>query len=140
MCRDKGLLIVFTLRIVESRTSSWMDLNRGWSFKNIAPIVRAVPDAKCLIVNVATSTALNEEEIALIRKAKLLMDSSRKQMVDWPDLFKRFGTGKFCLDTRSPILDNCTGLLRIETLRENESDGKTKNHFRAGNLKRMLGA
>ena len=138
MCRDKGLPVTFTLRMVDSRTSSWMDLEKEWSLKDIVPIVKAVPDAKYLIVNVANSTALNEEETALFRKAELLMDSSGRNMMDWPDLFKRFGADHFCFGTQSPILDYCTGLLRIESLSESEADEKTKDLLRSGNLKRLL--
>lgn len=139
MSRDKGLPVVFTLRMVDSRPSSWMDLEKEWSLKDIVPIVKAVPDARYLIVNVANSTALSDEETALFRKTELLMDSSGRNMIDWVDLFKRFGTNHFCFGTQSPILDYCTGLLRIESLRDNEADEKTKELLRSGNIKRMLG-
>ncbi|MEO6187914.1 MAG: amidohydrolase [Ginsengibacter sp.] len=139
MCRDKGLPVAFSLRMVDRRSSSWMDLEKEWSLKDIVPIVRAVSDAKYLIVNVANSTALNEEDTAVFRKADILMDSSGRNMINWPDLFKMFGTDKFCFGTHSPILDYCTGLLRIESLRESEADEKTKDLLRAGNIKRMLG-
>lgn len=139
MSRDKGLPVAFSLRMVDRRTSSWMDIDTEWSLKDIVPIVKAVPDAKYLIVNVANSTALSEEDTALFRKTELLMDSSGRNMVNWADLFKSFGTDKFCFGTQSPILDYFTGLLRIESLRENEADEKTKDLLRSGNIKRMLG-
>jgi predicted TIM-barrel fold metal-dependent hydrolase len=139
MSRDKGLPVVFDLRMVDRRTSSWIDIDKEWSLKDVAPIVRAVPDAKYLIVNVANGTALNAEDTVLFKKANLLMDSSGRNMVDWPDLFQRFGTDHFCFGTQSPILDYFTGLLRIESLRENEADDKTKDLLRSGNIKRMLG-
>lgn len=139
MSRDRGLPVVFTLRMVDSRTSSWMDIEKEWSLNDITPIVRAVPDAKYLIVNVANSTALSEEDTALFRKVELLMDSSGRNMIDWPDLFKRFGTDHFCFGTQSPILDYFTGLLRIESLSDSEADEKTKDLLRAGNIKRLLG-
>ncbi len=139
MSRDKGLPVVFDLRMVDRRTSSWIDIDKEWSLKDVAPIVRAVPDAKYLIVNVANGTALSAEDTALFKKANLLMDSSGRNMVDWPDLLQRFGTDHFCFGTQSPILDYFTGLLRIESLRENEADEKTKDLLRSGNIKRMLG-
>lgn len=139
MCRDKSLPVVFTLRMVDRRTSSWMDLEEEWSLKNIIPIIRAVPDAKYLIVNVVNSTALNDEDTSLLKNANVLMDSSGRSMTNWADLLGRFGTDKFCFGTHSPILDYCTGLLRIESLRPGEADEKTKELFRSGNIKRMLG-
>ncbi|MEO8960282.1 MAG: amidohydrolase [Ginsengibacter sp.] len=139
MSRDKGLPVVFSLRMVDARTSSWIDIEKEWSLKDIVPIVRAVPDAKYIIVNVANGLALNDEDTALFRKADLLMDSSGRNMVNWQDLFKGFGTDKFCFGTHSPILDYFSGLLRIISLRENEADEKTKELLRSGNIKRMLG-
>ncbi|AHF14516.1 amidohydrolase family protein [Niabella soli] len=139
MCRDKGLPVAFCLRMVDSRTSSWMDLDKEWTLKDIVPIVKAVPDARYLIVNVANSTALNEEELNLFRKADLLIDTSGRNITNWSGLFKQFGTNKFCFGTHSPILDYFSGLLRIESLREKEADEKTKEGLRSGNIKKWLG-
>lgn len=139
MCRDKGLPVVFSLRMVDGRTSSWLDVEKEWTLRDIVPIVKEVPDAKYMIVNVANSTALNQQDSALFKKAAILMDTSGRNITDWADLFTRFGTDKFCFGTQSPILDYCSGLLRIESLRENEAGEKTKDLLRYGNLKRMLG-
>ncbi len=139
MCRDHGLPVAFTLRMVDRRTSSWMDLEKEWSLKDIAPIIRAVPDAKYLILNVANSTALGDEDTALFRKTDLLMDSSGRNIIDWVNLFNKYGKDKFCFGTHSPILDYCTGLLRIEALRDSEADESTKEFLRSGNLKRLFG-
>lgn len=140
MSRDKGLPVVFTLRMVDKRSSSWMDLDAEWSLKDIAPIVRAVPDAKYLIVNVANGTTLSDEDLALFKKCDLLMDTSGRLLEGWPDpLVSKFGANKFCFGTHSPILDYCSGLLRIEALRDSEADDNSKELLRSGNLKRLLG-
>ncbi|MCD2422478.1 amidohydrolase [Niabella pedocola] len=138
-CRDKGVPVAFCLRMVDSRTSSWMDLDKEWTLKDIVPIVKAVPDAKYLVVNVANSMALNTEDMDLFRKADLLIDSSGRNITNWVDLFKSFGTGKFCFGTHAPILDYFSGLLRIESLRPTEADEKTKEQLRSGNIKKLLG-
>lgn len=139
ICRDKGVPVAFCLRMVDCRTSSWMDLDKEWALKDIVPIVKAVPDAKYLVVNVANSMALSDDEMLLFRKADLLMDSSGRNITNWSSLFKLFGTDQFCFGTHAPILDYFSGLLRIESLRANEADEKTKELLRSGNLKRMLG-
>lgn len=139
MCRDRGLPVVFTLRMVDSRTSSWIDIEKEWTLKDVVPIIRAVPDAKYLIVNVANSTILSEEDTTLFRKAELLMDSSGRNMINWPDLFRRFGKEHFCFGTHSPILDYCTGLLRIESLNEEEANAIEKENLRSKNLFSLLG-
>jgi len=46
---------------------------------------------------------------------------------------------KFFSSTASPILDDLGGLLRIESLRENEADEATKELIRSGNAKKMPG-
>lgn len=139
LCRDKGIPVAFCIRMVDSRTSSWLDIENEWSLKDVVPIVREIPDAKYIIVNIAGSTALNAEDTALLKKADILMDTSGRSISDLPDLFQRFGTDKFCFGTQSPILDYCTGLLRIASLRDSEANEQTKTLLRSGNIKRMLG-
>ena len=103
-----------------------------------SPIVKAVPDAKYLILNVANSPLLPDEETRLFKDADLLMDTSGRALVNLGDLLKTYGTDKFCFGTHSPILDEVTGLLRIESLRAHEADEPTKELLRSGNLKSFL--
>ena len=141
MARDRGLPMALSLRMVDSRPSSWLDVERSteWALKDIVPILKAVPDATYLILNVANSTQLNEEETALFRKATIIMDTSGRALTNLGELLHTYGKEKFAFGTHSPILDDYTGLLRIESLREAEADEKTKEQLRAGNAKRVLG-
>jgi len=138
--RDKGLPVAISLRMVDSRPSSWMDLERKeeWALKDVVPIVKAVPDAKYLILNVANSPLLPDEETRLFKEADVLMDTSGRALVNLGELLKTYGSDKFCFGTHAPILDDVTGLLRIESLRDNEADEPTKELLRSGNLKRFL--
>ncbi|MBY5959540.1 hypothetical protein KUV50_15415 [Membranicola marinus] len=138
MSRDKGLPVAFSLRMVDNRTSSWIDIEKEWALKDMIPIIKAVPDAKYIICNVANSTNLSEEDLKLFKKTDTLMDSSGRALIDWPGLLTKFGKEKFCFGSQSPILDYCSGLLRIESLREREADEKTKELLRSGNLMKML--
>lgn len=138
-CRDKGLPVAFCLRMVDSRTSSWLDIEKEWSLKDIIPILQQVPDAKYIVVNVVNNTTLSEEDRAVFSKSDVLMDSSGRGINDWEDLLTRFGKERFCFGTHSPILDYCTGMLRIASLSNNEADEQTKHLLKAGNVKRMLG-
>jgi hypothetical protein len=54
-------------------------------------------------------------------------------------MIQRYGKDKFALGTHSPVLDYLSGLLRIESLRENEADEITRQLLRSGNAKRILG-
>lgn len=140
MSRDNGLPVMLSLRMVDKRTSSWLDLETEWSLKDIVPIVRAVPDAKFLVVNVANSTALHESDLELFKKADVMMDTSGRLLEGWPNpLLSRFGAHKFCFGTHSPILDYFTGLLRIEALKESEANEVSKELLRSGNIQRFIG-
>ncbi len=116
-----------------------MDLDTEWELKDIIPIIREVPDAKYLILNVANSTRLSDEETELVKNADLLFDTSGRSMNDLGDLIGVYGKNKFSMGTHSPILDYLTGLLRIESLRDNEVDEEGRDLIRSGNARRMLG-
>lgn len=139
MARDQNLPVAFSLRLVDSRQRSWMDLETEWSLKDIIPIIREVPDAKYMILNVANSTRLSDDETNLVKKTDLLFDTSGRSMNDLPELIRIFGKNKFAFGTHSPILDYLTGLLRIESLRENELDEEGREQIRSGNARQILG-
>lgn len=137
--RDKGMVVAFTLRMVDSRPRSWMDIQKEWALKDIIPVVKAIPDAKYMILNVANSTELAEDEKALLQSSDVLLDTSGRAISNLGALLKNFGNNKFAFGTHSPILDYVTGRLRIEALRESEADEKSKELLRSGNAKRILG-
>lgn len=140
MARDRSLPVALSLRVVDSRPSSWMDLEieTEWALKNVLPVIRKVPDAKYLLLNIANSTQLNDEEMLLLKKTDLVMDTSGRALTNLGELLQTFGKDKFAFGTHSPILDEVTGLLRVESLRENEADAATKELLRSGNAKRIL--
>ena len=137
--RDRGLPVAFSLRMVDSRQRSWLDIENEWELKDIIPIVREVPDAKYIILNVANSTKLTDDEVTLIRNTNILMDTSGRALNNLGEMLEKFGEEKFAFGTHSPILDYLTGLLRIESLREEEANEATKSLLRFGNAKRILG-
>jgi predicted TIM-barrel fold metal-dependent hydrolase len=139
LARDNNIPVAFYTRIVDSRQRSWMDISSEWDLKDIVPIIRAVPDAKYMILNVANSVRLNDQETELIRQANLLMDTSGRSINTLPDLISTFGGEKFAFGTHSPILDYLTGLLRIESLPDEEAGENVKEMMRSGNAKKMMG-
>jgi len=102
-------------------------------------ILKAVPDARYMILNVANSTELDEEDTAVVKKASILLDTSGRAISNLGELLKKFGKDKFSFGTHSPILDYLTGQLRIEALRETEADEATKELLRSGNAIKFLG-
>jgi uncharacterized protein len=154
--RDRGLPVAIDIRMVDSRQRSWMDIPvfdynspvktdiifREWKLQNIIPIIREVPDAKYIIVNLANSNELSAEELELIRKADVVFDTSGRTLMGddtLTELLKRFGREKFAFGSHSPILDYLTGLLRIESMNNSEADDVTKDLLRSGNAKRIIG-
>lgn len=138
--RDAGLPVAVSLRMVDSRPSSWLDLSRKteWALKDALPVIRAVPDAKFIIVNVSNSTALADEDAALLKKTDFVMDTSGRNILDLGGLIRTYGKDKFGFGTHAPMLDEVTGLLRIESLRDDEADAVAKEDLRSGNARRIL--
>jgi predicted TIM-barrel fold metal-dependent hydrolase len=139
IARDRGLIVAFTLRMVDSRPRSWMDINIEWSLEDIIPIIKEVPDAKYLVLNICNGIQLNDEDTKLINNSDIVFDTSGRNISNLGELLNKFGKDKFAFGTHTPILDYLTGLLRIESLRENEADEATKELLRSGNAKRILG-
>jgi len=137
--RDLGLVVAFTIRMVDSRPRSWMDLSTEWNLKSIAPIIKEVPDAKYFALNVSSGIQLNDEDAKIFKDANVIFDTSGKNIFNLGQLLNKYGKDKFAFGSHSPILDYLTGRLRIESLRNDEADEATKELLRSGNAKRMLG-
>lgn len=137
--RDLGMIVAFTLRMVDNRQRFWMDISQEWSLKDVMPIVKAVPDAKYLILNIANGPVLNPEDTELLRKSNLIMDTSGRALNDLAGAIARYGAEKFAFGTHAPIQDYLTGLLRIEAMTDAEADSRVKDRLRFQNAKSILG-
>ena len=155
LARENKLPVAIDIRMVDSRQRSWMDIpvfepreekydiiTKEWQLENIVPLIREVPDAKIIIVNLATSLKLTDEETELLKKSNILFDTSGRSIRGdnmLGELITRFGRDKFAFGSHSPILDYLTGRLRIESISDTEADEETKELLRSGNAKRFLG-
>ena len=139
MARDRDLVVGLTLRMADSRSRSWMDIDKEWNLADVLPIMRAVPDAKFLVLNIANGIRVSEEELGLFRNSNILFDTSGRNIYNLSELIHKFGKERFAFGTHSPILDYITGLLRIESLRDTEADETTREMLRSGNARRLLG-
>lgn len=135
MARDQDVTIALTMRIVDARQRSWMDLPNEWTLKDFLPLLQAVPDARYMLLNLATGLVLSPEEEALLRRSKVLFDTSGRHIGHFANIYRRFGEDRFAFGSHFPVLDYFTGLLRIESLRDGEGD---KDLFRYRNAKRFL--
>lgn len=137
--RDLGLIVAFTIRMVDSRPRSWMDLSEEWRLANVLPVIREVPDAKYFVLNVSNGMMVKDEDRSIIKESQILFDTSGKNISNLGELINIFGKNKFAFGSHSPILDYLTGLLRIEALREEEADETVKEMLRSGNARSFLG-
>src|SRR5690606_41432034 len=100
-------------------------------------LFRSVPDAKYLILNVANNTSLQEQEMEAVRKTNLVMDTSGRNIIQLGQMLKTFGREKFAFGSHAPLLDLYSGLLRVESIRENEADVAIKCYYIAGTILRL---
>ncbi|WP_119079968.1 amidohydrolase family protein [Chitinophaga alhagiae] len=136
MARDHNLPVALTMRMVDERQRSWMDLATEWAIKDYLPLLQAVPDAKYMLLNLSTGVGLSAEEEALLKGTDVLFDTSGRHIGHLAKFAKRFGEQRFAFGTHFPVLDYYTGLLRIDSLREEEGD---KEQYRYRNAQRFLG-
>jgi len=114
---------------------------KEWALKDVLPLIKAVPDAKYLILNLANNsnfTAFNREELSLVRQTNMLMDTSGRMVLELADMMKNYGSNKFAFGSHYPILDPVTGLLRIETLRSGEITDQERKMLYSENAKKFL--
>jgi uncharacterized protein len=144
--RDLGVPVAFNLRMVDSRGRSWMDIDYvtgtskpEWNLRNILPLIKQVPDARYIILNLANNARLSDEEIRLVRQTDLVFDTSGRVLTDMALEIDKYGREKFAFGSHSPILDYLTGQLRVESLYAAEADEKTKELLRSGNARRLIG-
>lgn len=156
VARDLGIPVSVDIRMVDSRQRSWLDIPlfdynsevkkdiivKEWTLQDVMPIIRNVPDAKYIIVNLANSIRLDDEDMELIKRSDVVFDTSGRAIRgenDLSELLKRFGKDKFAFGTHSPFLDYLTGLLRIESMTGAEANEATRELLRSGNAKSILG-
>lgn len=138
MARDADVAIALTMRVVDSRQRSWMDLSTEWALKDYLPLLRAVPGAKFMLLNLGTNMALSDEDVKTIKDGNVLIDTSGRYITHFANYVKRFGKEKFAFGTHFPVLDYYTGLLRIESLRKEEASEEDRELFRHLNAARFL--
>lgn len=141
MAAAHDIPIAMSLRMVDSRPSSWLDISKEWALKDIVPLLKAVPEGRYLILNLANNSnfgAFNKEELTVVRSSRLLMDTSGRMVMELGDMIRNYGKDKFAFGSHYPILDPVTGLLRIEALRPEEATEQERELLYSGNARRFL--
>jgi predicted TIM-barrel fold metal-dependent hydrolase len=139
VARDLDMAVALTLRMADSRSRSWMDIDKEWNLEDVIPIIKEVPDAKYMVLNIANGIHISDEATELFKSSNIVFDTSGRNIYNLSELINKFGKDMFAFGTHTPILDYLTGLLRVESLRASEADEATKELLRSGNAKRILG-
>lgn len=135
IAREYDVPVALTLRMVDHRARFWMDIEKEWTLADVMPVIRKVPNARYIIWNVANSTRLDEDDLALVKKSRVLMDTSGRATNNLSGLLDVFGPEKFAFGSHAPILDYATGRMRIEYLDRADS---VKQKLRSENAVDML--
>lgn len=138
MARDYNVPVAFTMRMVDSRQRSWMDLSTEWNPKKFIPLMKAVPDARYLLLNISTGLALNKEETDILKKTDYMFDTSGRTIDVVRDFLSLYGKERFAFGTHAPVFDYLSGMMRIAYLNEQEVSEREKEMLRSGNAKRFL--
>lgn len=142
---EAKLPVGLTIRMVDSRQRSWLDLDhvagtdRGeWSLRHFMPLLKAAPNTRYLILNIANGLGVNSEEAPLLKKDNVLFDTSGRSLHHMPEILKQYGPEKFAFGTHSPILDYLTSMLRIDSMSDAEASSEIKNKMRYQNAQQFL--
>lgn len=133
MARDHNVVVALTMRMVDSRQRSWMDLPHEWALKDYLPLLQAVPDARYLFLNLSTNMSVTPAEETLLMNSNILFDTSGRHIAHFDNFYKRVGAHRVAFGSHYPVLDYLTGLLRIESSQAADKDG-----FRYRNARSFL--
>ena len=145
--RDRNMPVAFSLRMVDLRQRSWMDVERELGLNDIANVIKEVPDASYMVLDTRIregADATTEESTRILRKANLVFDTVRASGVPvigpngagLQDLIDTFGREKLAFGTETPFCDYVTPFLRVEVY---PGDMATKELIWHGNARRILG-
>ena len=138
-----GMPVAFSLRVVDDRQRSWLDVDKRLSMADIASVVERVPESKLVVLNAALP-GTNGSVSQIFEKADILFDTvyangSGVAMGAYhlADGIAKYGPKKFAFGTAAPFREPVTSLLRIEVSKE--TDSATKDLIWSGNARRFLG-
>jgi uncharacterized protein len=143
MATRLGMPVAFSLRVVDDRQRSWLDIDRQLTLKEISSVVERAPQGKFILLN-AMLPAAADANLSILRRADILFDTVYASgtgvafgSYDLAEAISMYGPGKFAFGTAVPFREPVTALLRIEVSRE--TGAATKDLIWSGNAQRLLG-
>lgn len=142
MATKLGMVVAFSVRIVDDRQRSWLDTGQPLSIDDIAAAVDRVPEGRYVILN-AMLPAADRPSAHTLKRANVLFDTvyatgTRITMAsyDLAEAVAAYGAQKFAFGTALPFREPVTALLRIEVSKE--LDAAAKDLIWSGNALRFL--
>ena len=144
--RDRQMPVSIPLRMIDLRQRSWLDVDTELDLNHIASLVREVPDAQYIVLDMrqGRGRSTTEESLNILKNADILFDTVRGSGVpvtgysgvSLHELLENYGPEKIAFGTETPFIDYCTPFIRIAVFEE--ADEKTKELIWSGNARRML--
>jgi hypothetical protein len=152
---ELGMPVAFSLRLIDDRQRSWLDIDKELSLEEMAAVAEAVPRARIIVLHAMISarpfnrTATDDEKrqeraLEILKQADVLFDTVYASgcgvvgpnAYDLPAAIERYGRDKFAFGTASPFREYVSPFLRIEVMKE--ADAATKELLWSGNAQRFL--
>ena len=155
MARDRGMAVAFSLRVVDLRQRSWLDVQKvrfdekiydeQLTLDDVASVVKMVPDAKYIVLHARLGVFEKEDSENILKQAEIVFDTVRgsgcgivgPNAYDILGTIEKYGKDKLAFGTATPFMDYVSPFLRIEVMEE--IDDETKKLIWYGNANRIIG-
>lgn len=128
------------LRMIDLRQRSWLDINKQLSLNDVASLIREVPEAQYIVLDVRQRWGEEDEESTkILKETDILFDTPRLTSTpigaSFQYMLDTYGPEKLAFGTETPFIDYCSPFIRLGKL---EARKKTKDLIRSGNARRMF--
>ena len=139
----RGLPVAFSMRLIDNRQRSWLDIDREITLDEIAALVERVPDASYIVLHTLFGKE-SEKSAQVFTRARMGFDTIYgagcgivgPNAWDLNEALVRYGKEKLVFGTAAPFRDYVSPLLRIEVFRE--AGEEARGLIWSGNITRLL--
>ncbi len=143
--KQRGLPVAFSMRLIDNRQRSWLDIDREIALDQIASVVERVPDASYIVLHTLFGKE-SEHSATVFKQTRVVFDTiyGASSGIVGPNAWDlnqaaaRYGEEKLVFGTASPFRDYVSPLLRIELFRR--TDSKVQGLIWSTNIARLLPA
>lgn len=136
---ERKMVVSLTVRMLDSRQNSWIDPGKEETLQHLIPLLRQAPETKFIIGHIANTGSLSNDDVDLLKRGNLLMDTSGRVLNNFKSWLDRYGVEKFAFGSNAPFMDYVSGRLRFELLNNEELPEKGRQRIQHENAARFLG-